>query len=47
MDENKATANESTGMSWSGFIVGFIIGTGLFYLTIKLVSALMFSRTAA
>ena len=30
-----------------GFIVGLVVGAGLFYATIQLVSALMFSRTAA
>lgn len=33
--------------SWPGFIVGLLVGAGLFYATIQLVAALMFSRTAA
>lgn len=33
--------------SWPGFIVGLLVGAGLFCATIQLVSALMFSRTAA
>ena len=34
-------------LSWSGFIVGLIVGGALFLLTIQIVKALMFSLTAA
>jgi hypothetical protein len=49
MDENKALeAKESIfDINWPGFFVGVILGTGLFYITIKIIAALMFSRTAA
>ncbi len=35
------------GFSWSGFIVGLVIGGALFLLTIQVVKALMYSLTAA
>ncbi|MDD3396454.1 MAG: hypothetical protein PHQ45_04440 [Acidaminococcaceae bacterium] len=49
MSEMKAMSQEEekTEFNWPGFIVGLVVGSGLFYLTIKLISALMFSRTAA
>ncbi|MDY4920773.1 MAG: hypothetical protein SO119_06875 [Phascolarctobacterium sp.] len=41
-------SHETEGkFSWPGFIAGLVLGAGLFYATIQLVSALMFSRTAA
>lgn len=33
--------------SWSGFIVGLVLGGVLFLLTIRIVKALMYSLTAA
>ena len=41
-------SRENTGkFSWPGFIAGLLVGAGLFYLTIQIVSALMFSTKAA
>lgn len=41
-------SSENTGkFSWPGFIAGLLVGAGLFYLTIQIVSALMFSTKAA
>lgn len=49
MDENKALeAKESIfDINWPGFFAGVVLGASLFYITIKIISALMFSRTAA
>ena len=44
---NEQTPETGGKFSWPGFIVGLVVGAGLFYATIQLVSALMFSRTAA
>lgn len=49
MDENKAAATneEAVHIDWTGFAVGLLVGAGLFYVTIQLISTFMFSRTAA
>lgn len=49
MNENKAVSQKETEskFSWTGFLVGLVVGAALFYITIQVVSALMFSRTAA
>ncbi len=49
MADNKIVANEATEskFSWGGALLGFVIGAVLFYITIQIVSVLMFSRTAA
>lgn len=49
MNENKVVAQNETEFkfNWTGFIVGLVVGAGLFYMTIQIISALMFSRTAA
>ena len=39
--------NEENKFSWSGFIVGLIVGGALLLLTIQIVKTLMFSLTAA
>lgn len=48
---NDATAvpekEKESRFSWSGFVVGLILGGGLFLLTIQIVKALMYSLTAA
>ena len=44
---NEQTPETGGKFSWPGFIVGLVVGAGLVYATIQLVSALMFSRTAA
>ncbi|MFA6809025.1 MAG: hypothetical protein WCR27_08535 [Eubacteriales bacterium] len=49
MDENKAleAKDTSTAISWPGFFAGVVLGAFLFYITIQIVTALMFSKTAA
>lgn len=48
IDNKTAGQNEvKSKISWTGFLVGLAVGAGLFYLTIQIISALMFSRTAA
>ncbi|MDD4321239.1 MAG: hypothetical protein PHH31_06850 [Acidaminococcaceae bacterium] len=49
MDENKALEAKKSWMdiNWPGFFAGLVLGAGLFYITIRIISALMFSRTAA
>ena len=49
MDENKALEAKELikDINWAGFFAGVILGAFLFYLTIQIVSSLMFSRTAA
>ena len=46
-DNTVVQENEENKFSWSGFIVGLIVGGALFLLTIQIVKALMFSLTAA
>ena len=46
-DTTVVQENEENKFSWSGFIVGLIVGGALFLLTIQSVKALMFSLTAA
>ena len=46
-DTTVVQANEESKFSWSGFIVGLVVGGALFLLTIQIVKALMFSLTAA
>ena len=49
MDENKALEAKESGIeiNWSGFFAGVVLGAFLFYITIQIVTALMFSKTAA
>ncbi len=49
MDENKALESSKSRfeINWPGFLAGLVLGAFLFYLTIQIVSALMFSKTAA
>jgi len=46
-DTTVVQEQEKSGFSWSGFIVGLIVGGALFLLTIQIVKTLMFSLTAA
>lgn len=46
-DTTVVQEHEENKFSWSGFIVGLIVGGALFLLTIQIVKALMFSLTAA
>ena len=46
-DTTVVQENEESKFSWSGFIVGLIVGGALFLLTIQIVKARMFSLTAA
>ena len=46
-DTTVVQENEESKFSWSGFIVGMVVGGALFLLTIQIVKALMFSLTAA
>jgi hypothetical protein len=46
-DTTVVQEKEESGFSWSGFIVGLVVGGALFLLTIQIVKALMFSLTAA
>ena len=44
---NTTEVQEESKFSWTGFAVGFVGGAVLFLITIYVVKALMFSRTAA
>lgn len=46
-DTTVVQEKDESKFSWSGFIVGLIVGGVLFLLTIWIVKALMFSLTAA
>ncbi len=46
-DTTVVQENEESKFSWSGFVVGLVVGGALFLLTIQIVKALMFSLTAA
>ncbi|MHC1715024.1 MAG: hypothetical protein AB9858_05440 [Acidaminococcaceae bacterium] len=49
MNENKVLDAKGllAEINWPGFFAGVILGAGLFYITIQIISALMFSKTAA
>ena len=46
-DTTVVQENDENKFSWSGFIVGLVVGGALFLLTIQIVKTLMFSLTAA
>ncbi|NLH45594.1 MAG: hypothetical protein GX451_05655 [Acholeplasmataceae bacterium] len=48
MDDIKVpVVDESGKFSWPAFVAGLILGAFLFWLTMQVIVALMFSRTAA
>lgn len=49
MNENKTLESEESALAinWPGFFTGLVLGAFLFYITIQIVSLLMFSKTAA